>query len=167
MSNKTIHTISNSRKTHGESNTRLYKIWNSMKQRCSNKNHPSYKDYGARGISLCEEWEDYESFRNWSLMNGYDEERGLSIERIDVNGIYEPFNCEWIPKKRQAENKRNTLYATINGRTERLIVWCHLFDLRYDSVWKRINNYGYSPEKALTHNIEKIKIKRTGNVNGE
>ena len=144
--------------THGESHTRLYRIWNQMKQRCLNPNSPSYQNYGGRGILICREWLHYENFRDWALFNGYNDEEDLTIERIHVDGNYEPDNCEWIPKKRQAENRRNTLYVTLNGRTERLVVWCRLLGLKYDSVWKRIYKHGYSPEKALTYNLDRIRI---------
>lgn len=144
---------------HGESHTRLYRIWSGMKQRCLNPNAHSFPHYGGRGISLCEEWHDYETFRNWALMNGYNDEDDLTIERIDIDGDYVPENCEWVTKKRQSINKQNTLYVTLNGHTEPLVIWCRLFGLNYDSVWQRIHKYGYSPEKALTYRTDRIRVK--------
>lgn len=89
---------------HGESKTRLHGIWNGMLQRCYNPNRVKYKDYGQRGIRVCPEWHEYVAFRDWSLANGYAE--NLSIDRIDVDGNYEPNNCRWATAKQQANNKR-------------------------------------------------------------
>ena len=81
-----------------------------MKTRCYNSNSPDYKNYGGRGITICEEWlKDYLSFRNWAEANGYDEnakKMQCTIDRIDVNGNYEPSNCRWVSAKIQARNKR-------------------------------------------------------------
>lgn len=96
---------------HGLCNERIYHVWNGMIQRCENPNSTAYKYYGGRGISVCDEWHDVTIFRDWAMANGYDEnaERGdCTIDRIDVNGNYEPSNCRWVDMKTQANNKRNT-----------------------------------------------------------
>jgi hypothetical protein len=96
---------------HGLSRTRLYKVFRDMKTRCYNKNSPDYKDYGGRGIRICSEWlNDYLSFKSWAEENGYDEEAPkmqCTIDRIDVNGNYEPSNCRCVSIAIQNKNRRN------------------------------------------------------------
>lgn len=83
---------------------RLYKTWAGMKQRCLNPNVKGFENYGGRGIAICEDWMEFVSFRDWATGNGYRDD--LTIERLDVNGDYEPSNCTWIPKSEQSKNRR-------------------------------------------------------------
>ena len=89
---------------HDMSYTRLYHIWLGMKGRCNNPNYVTYKNYGARGISVCDEWYDFVTFKDWALNNGYSDD--LSIDRIDNNGNYEPNNCRWTTNSVQGMSKR-------------------------------------------------------------
>ena len=95
-------------KTHGKSKDKLYRVWNGMKQRCYNANDDFYYCYGAKGITLCEEWKNsFQNFYDWAISHGYDEK--LSIDRIDVNGNYCPENCRWVNWKVQENNKRTSV----------------------------------------------------------
>lgn len=99
---------------HGMSDTRLYRIYYHMVQRCTNPNNARYKYYGGRGIKVCKEWlEDKELFFQWSMQNGYAD--NLTIDREDVNGDYCPQNCRWITNKEQQENKQNTIVCSLFG----------------------------------------------------
>lgn len=90
---------------HQKTGTRLYRIWNGMKSRCSNSTHPGYSHYGGRGITVCDEWKNSsKAFFEWALANGYEDH--LTIDRIDVNGNYEPSNCRWVTQRVQCSNKR-------------------------------------------------------------
>lgn len=101
-------------KTHGLSNTKIYKCWQAIKVRCYNKNCECYNNYGGRGISMCDEWRnDFMAFYNWAIENGYKET--LTIDRIDVNGIYEPKNCRWITLSEQNSNKTNNFIVRYKG----------------------------------------------------
>lgn len=100
------------RKKHGQSRTRLHKVWCGMINRCYTPSAPYYKYYGGRGITVCEEWrKDFENFRNWALKSGYDPDAPhgkCTIDRIDVNGNYCPENCRWVDMKVQVANRRET-----------------------------------------------------------
>src|SRR5206468_5416157 len=133
-------TIKNSLK-HGQSKTSLHTVWAMMKQRCYNQENKNYKHYGGRGVNVCDEWlDDFMNFYNWSMENGY--KKGLTIDRIEVNGSYEPSNCRWITKKEQQYNKRNNLYITINGVTKTITEWAKTSGLSRSTIKYRFaNNY--------------------------
>ena len=111
-----------------------------MKCRCLDSNHPSYKNYGARGITICPEWiEDYRIFRKWSHENGYSE--NLELDRIDVNGNYEPANCRWITHHEQTMNRRDTLYIEAGGQITKLRDFCREngFNIHTVTAWRQRN----------------------------
>lgn len=114
LNNKRMREEALSRKKHGLSNTRLFGVWHNMKGRCFNLSDKQFKWYGARGISVCDEWkDDFSKFYEWSIENGY--AQGMSIDRINVNGNYSPDNCRWVPLNQQARNKRNVPLYDYNG----------------------------------------------------
>jgi len=126
---------------HGLSHTPMANILNHMKQRCNNPNIKSYKHYGARGISVCKDWsENPMSFYQWSMDNGY--EPGLTIDRINVNGNYEPSNCRWVPKSEQNKNKTTTTYAVYQGQMRTVLDLSREFGITYMSMKRRIKKMG-------------------------
>lgn len=107
---------------NGKSGTRIMKIFYGMKKRCYNTNSSAYKNYGGRGIKICDEWlNNTQNFYDWAIKNGYKD--NLSIDRIDVNGNYEPNNCRWANKKVQANNTRLNHLITYNGETKNITQW--------------------------------------------
>lgn len=105
-------TITNT--THGGSKTRLFRIWQVMRNRCFCHNTTQYQDYGGRGITVCDEWKtSFEAFRDWALANGCSDE--LSIDRIDVDGNYEPDNCRWVDRSVQSSNTRRISKTNTSG----------------------------------------------------
>jgi hypothetical protein len=137
------------RAKHLESNTRLYKVWLGMRNRCYCEAWKGFKNYGDRGIQVCDEWkDDYIPFRNWSLANGYTEE--LTIERKDVNGNYEPSNCRWATWAEQANNKRDSHMLVYKGKTQTMADWARDYDINYGTFRDRIYA-GTSIEEAISH----------------
>jgi len=133
--------------THGKKHTRIYGIWGNMKNRCCNKNNPQYKDYGGRKIYVCGEWQNsFETFYDWSMENGYAD--NLCIDRIDNNDSYSPDNCRWTNNYVQANNKRNTVFVTINGETHSLHEWCIIKNKNYGTVYSR-HWRGWSDDKLF------------------
>lgn len=146
--------------THGESNTRLYKIWSDIKKRCYRKTFWAYDRYGGRGITLCKEWHDYLIFRDWCMNNGYAE--NLTIDRVDNDGNYEPNNCRWVDRKIQANNRNNTKMITYNGDTKTIAQWAETIGINYRTLYTRIFTYNIPLEEALTN--KKYSIGKRGDA---
>lgn len=135
-----------SNRKHGQYNTKLYKVWSAMKHRCGNKNDPAFSNYGGRGITVCEEWMEFVPFMDWAHSSGY--KTGLTIERINNDGNYEPKNCEWISKPKQSSNTRRCVFVTHKGQTMNLMQWSKELNMPYSRLQSRIKN-GWSFEKAI------------------
>ena len=158
---------------HGMYNTRIYNIYKSMKQRCFNKNCPSYKRYGARGITICDEWigkNGFMNFYNWSMLHGYSD--NLTIDRIDNDANYEPDNCRWADRFIQNNNFSRNKNYTFNGETHSLSVWGRIKPngLCYETLRSRLRD-GWSVEDTFTipytpNNEEDIRGKQI-TINGE
>lgn len=129
-------------KRHG-----LYRRYYHMKARCYNPNCKAYKNYGGRGIRICDEWlEDFMNFYNWAIENGYQDD--LTIDRIDNNGNYEPSNCRWITDYEQRFNKRNNKLLTIERETKTITEWAKLYNLNIHTIYSRIR-YGWKGKDLL------------------
>lgn len=118
-------------------NNRIYNIWYNIKRRCLNPNNKDYKNYGARGIKICDEWvNSFMNFYNWSINNGYND--NLTIDRIDYNGNYEPSNCRWITMEEQHNNCRTNIIYNIDGVKGTLTQLCRIYNMPYTTVRARL-----------------------------
>lgn len=139
---------------HGGKGTRLYRIWQAMKTRCLNPNFERFSDYGGRGITICEEWEnDFQSFHDWSMKNGYSDD--LTIDRIDNDGNYEPSNCRWVTNEVQLNNSRQCNFIEFNGETHNMTEWSKILGIPRYVLSNRIHAYGWSIERAFTEKARK------------
>jgi hypothetical protein len=132
----------------------LYTVWANIKQRCFNKKYPKYKDYGGRGIIMCEEWyNNFETFYNWCIINKW--VKGLEIDRINNNGNYEPNNCRFVNRSVNMNNKRSNTIITFNNKTLTLAEWATGLNIPYGRLSQRINKLKMPVELAFSN--EKIK----------
>lgn len=138
--------------THGMWKSKAFSVWGNMKDRCSNPNSPNFKNYGGRGIIVCDRWRD--SFKNFYEDMG--DPNGLTLERIDVNGNYEPSNCKWDTPKNQARNRTNNVLYTYDGKTKCASEWCEEINMPTSTFINRINR-GWSIDKVIETPIRKIK----------
>ncbi len=133
---------------HGLKNTRLFRIWSNMKNRCNNSKCDKFYRYGARGITVCDEWQnDFQTFYDWAMSHGYSDE--LTLDRIDNDGNYCPENCRWATLKMQANNTSHCRFITIDGNTKTMKEWCEITGVNYNTARDRIR-HGWNPVKAVT-----------------
>jgi hypothetical protein len=135
-----------SRRTHGLTGTKAFRAWVGMRDRCSNPNAEFYADYGGRGIAICERWQSVENF----VSDMGDPPAGMSLDRIDVNGNYEPGNCRWATATEQNRNRRNNVLFTFDGETRCLAEWAEKAGLREDTLRARLIVRKWPIERALT-----------------
>lgn len=122
--------------SHKMSGTRIYHEWQGIKGRCFNKNDARYARYGGRGITVCDEWRnDFQSFYDWAMANGYSD--NLTIDRKDNDGNYCPENCRWVDDQTQARNRSSNISITIGNSTRPLMEWCEIFGLDFQSTVAR------------------------------
>jgi len=136
---------------HKKCNTRLYHIRCGMLARCYNENNKDFYNYGGRGITVCDEWKnDFNAFYEWAINNGYSDE--LTIDRIDVNGNYDPSNCRWATVKQQSNNTRFNHYFTFNGETKTITEWAEIKGVRRETLLRRINK-GITGEEIFSKSV--------------
>ena len=137
------------RTKHGKHDTRLYRIWKAMRNRCLNPNSPDFqKWYGAKGITVCQEWiNDFSPFEKWAIENGYQDT--LTLDRIDVNSNYSPQNCRWVSNSIQQNNKTTNHLLTYNNETHTLAEWSKITGIDRSAILARIKR-GWSVERTLT-----------------
>ena len=131
---------------HGDTGTRLFRIWVHMRGRCNNPTDKRYADYGGRGISITKEWDEYIAFKKWALQNGYS--NNLTIDRIDNNGNYCPDNCRWVTNKVQCNNRRSNRIITIDGITMNEREWAEYLQIPRYILSTRLHR-GMSEEEAI------------------
>jgi hypothetical protein len=129
---------------HGKSNSPVFHVWRSMKSRCYNPKNASYLHYGARGIKVCDRWMNFQNF----LEDMGEPKKGLSLDRINNNGNYEPSNCKWSNWNQQARNRSNNRRITHKGKTQTLVEWCEELGLNFATVSGRLY-FGQTEEQAL------------------
>ena len=140
--------------THEKTNTRLYTVWNGMKNRCYNTRCPEYRIYGGRGIHMCSDWHyDFQKFYDWAIENGYDETapRGKqTVDRIDCNGEYSPENCRLTTQREQMNNIRNNHNLEYRGETHSIAELSRITGIRQEKIRNRVSKLGWTAERALT-----------------
>ena len=145
--------------THGMSGTRIYGIWSDMKRRCYNPKNKRYDRYGGRGIEVCKEWkDDFQTFYEWAISNGYKD--NLSIERNNIDGNYCPENCRWITFAEQQRNTSRSRFITANGQTKTMAEWAEITGIRADVIKDRLNKLNWSEQEAVTIPTMRIGEKR-------
>jgi len=146
----TVHGMARHGKQHS-----VYWTWHNMLQRCENPNNKRYKDYGGRGITVCDEWHDPQIFISWALASGW--EKGLALDRIDNNGNYKPDNCRFVTPKENSRNKRNNHLITFDGKTQTMAQWAEEVNIPYHILKDRINKLHWPIERALTEPVRRVK----------
>lgn len=130
-----------------------YRAWQEMRQRCKNPNHKFYKNYGGRGVQVCERWNDFQNFLDDV---GFKPSNKYSIDRINNDGNYSPENCRWTNSKQQARNRSNNVLYTYKGQSFTIPEWAEKFNINKSTLHSRINKHGWSIQKALETPVGKV-----------
>ena len=129
----------------------LYGVYRQMQSRCYDSTSQHFKNYGGRGIQVCDEWlgeNGLDNFREWAINSGY--KKGLTLDRIYNEKDYSPDNCRWVDMKTQSNNKRNNLYFEMDGKTQTLMQWCEEYNVPYSRIRVRVQVMGWDLKEALT-----------------
>lgn len=154
---KSCGCLSNGHPTHNESKTTLYRDWASMLSRCYNPKEKAYKNYGGKGIKVCDEWHDFLAFKKWVSDTKPKCKEALSIDRINPNGDYCPDNCRWATRKIQQRNRTTNLIYEHNGKSQTLIEWCEELGLDYKRMHNRVYKLHWTFEKAISTPVNESK----------
>lgn len=153
----TVHGMTRGKKFHP-----IYQAWCDMLQRCENPNVKCFRNYGLRGIKVCDEWHKFIPFCDWALASGW--QKKLQLDRINNNGNYEPGNCRWVTPQENSRNRRSNRMITFAGKTQCLVAWADETGIEYCALWVRINRYRWPIERALTESVKpRKKEKDDGN----
>lgn len=139
----------NRMRTHGMSKEKIYRVWKAMKDRCLLKSCKAYKDYGDRGISVCDKWlgeNGFQNFYNWAISSGYKE--GLMLDRVNNDGNYEPSNCRWTDRIAQNNNTRRNTFITYGGIRMTIAQWERHLNLHHGTISNR-RRYGWTDEECI------------------
>ena len=137
---------------HGMSYTKIYGVWHGMNERCRNPKSKAYKNYGGKGITVCAEWQEIIPFYEWAMANGYKE--GLTIDRIENCGSYEPSNCRWVDRFVQNSNTSKNRYIEFEGRTQTLSQWAREIGIARNTLCGRLKAH------SIEHALSKKKFER-------
>ena len=154
--------LANTFRTHGKTKTRLYAVWASMRERCYCETCDAYQYYGAKRISICDEWMDFERFESWAFSSGYNpnaESHQCTIDRIDNSKGYSPDNCRWVNSVTQSNNQTKNRMVTYNGKTKTVAEWGRENGWNYMVLYDRLFKYHWDVERAMTQPVKKRGIR--------
>ena len=134
--------------THGMSNSKIYRVWRGIINRCENPNHKDYARYGGRGVRVCDEWKTFDGFYKWAQGSGYAE--GLQIDRTDNDGDYRPDNCRWITQLENENNRRDTVFIEYNGERISLSNLARKTGINRSTLYDRLFKYGFTLQEAIS-----------------
>ena len=146
------------RATHGKTNTRLHRIWSGMRQRCNDTSYSSYRIYGGKGVTVCDEWSDFQTFYDWAMANGYRED--LTIDRIDCGGNYCPENCRWATMKEQQNNRSNNIRFSVGGIEKTISEWSDASGIPRATLDWRVKNHLAEDELFMPVNLNNKNIRK-------